>query len=567
MPTYDDKTTIIDDFDELATQPEIINIPLKNHQLAIVYQARLLETGRCTFDGNTLNTNIGIFCDKPGAGKSYCALGLLQYNIDREVDIVYSSGEFYVTKKHEPSETNLLVVPNGIFNQWLIYIRNTNISVNVCDWTNEVDLTKTLNIVSAKHYRNIGIARNAEREPISLHEIKFNRIIFDEVDSINIPNCPKYNASFYWFISASISEMYDNKIRNNGFLKDTFRKLQYVDRIYKRNLFIRCDPEFINRSMRVPEMIVHNIKIKSGQLNVLHGIIDERARALVQSNNIQEFAELYNVQLTSSANIIDIVCESLIKDKQNLNIDLDAAQRRTYSSERAQNESIQRIKDQITEIDRKINLIKERISETNLCPITYEEIVNPAVLKCCKQTFELSSIQDYMASTRNASCPFCKVPLSASQIVVVNDDIPNIEEEETKEEEPNDGWISTDHTREENIIYTIKNKCGNNIIIFSHYETAFENIKDLGENIKVKQLKGRHKQEITIEWINKRQSNKKKVLLLNSRDFGAGVNIEQATDVILWHEMRPDVENQCICRAQRYGRIDQLNVWKYIETP
>jgi Helicase conserved C-terminal domain/SNF2-related domain len=564
MPTYDERTTIIDQFDELATQPSIINIPLKNHQLAILYQARLLETGRCTFEGNMLNTNIGILCDKPGAGKSYVALGLMENNIDRQVDIVYSSGEFYITKKHEPSETNLLVVPNGIFNQWIQYVRNTELTVNICDSTNYVDQNKMLNIVSAKQYRNMYQVLNKQNQMVPITDIKFNRVIFDEVDSINIPNCPKYDSSFYWFISASIAEMYDNKIRNNGFLKDMFRKLQSVNTTYKKYIYIRCDPEFVNMSMAVPEMIVHNIKIKSGQLNVLSGIIDDRARALVQANNIQEFAQLYNVQLSSSYNIIDIVCESLIKDKQNLTIDLEAAQRRTYSSERTKTESIQRIQEQITEIDRKISLIKERISETNLCPISYEEIVNPAVVKCCKQTFELSSIQDYMASTRNPKCPFCKVPLSASQIVVVNDEIRDTEEE-TKEEEPNDGWISTDHTREENIIHTITNKCGNNIIIFSHYESAFENIKDLGSNIEVKQLKGRHKQEITIKWINTRRSNKKKILLLNSRDFGAGVNIEQATDVIIWHQMRSDVENQCICRAQRYGRPDQLNVWKFEE--
>ena len=52
------------------------------------------------------------------------------------------------------------------------------------------------------------------------------------------------------------------------------------------------------------------------------------------------------------------------------------------------------------------------------------------------------------------------------------------------------------------------------------------------------------------------------VLLLNSRHCGSGLNIENATDVIVYHSMSPELEMQVIGRAQRPGRTSRLNIWK-----
>jgi hypothetical protein len=561
MPSFDEYTTVIDEHDCQVIQPNVMRIPLKDHQLSLIHQALLIESGNYGINGETLNTKIAIMCDKPGAGKSYVILSLLEHDINRANEIMYSSGQFYITKPYEQAKSNLLVVPNGIYNQWINYLKNTTIDYHQCNIQTGINTDKTLNIVRANDYK---IMSESERNAYIYHFYKthkFNRVIFDEVDSINIPNCPSVNASFYWFVSANVKELYSNKIRNKGFIYNQFRSLQYVNRDYLKYLYIRCDNDFINKSMDLPLPKINTIKVKSQVINVLTGIIDTRAEGLIQSNNIREFAEIYNVELTSSSNVINIVCDSLIREKDNHIVDLESAKRKHYSSELIKINAIKRIEEQIKEIDNKIELIRQRITDTDLCPISYEEIVNPAIMRCCKQTFDLSSIDEYLRSTRNAKCPFCKASLSRSQIILVNDDMI---EEETKEEEINVGdWIPSEHTREENIIHTIINKCKNNILVFSQYDSAFENMKIINNTI-VKQLKGRHNPTETINWINTR-TNQKKILLLNARDFGAGLNLEQATDVIIWHTMRSDIENQAICRAQRYGRPDVLNIWKYEE--
>ena len=52
------------------------------------------------------------------------------------------------------------------------------------------------------------------------------------------------------------------------------------------------------------------------------------------------------------------------------------------------------------------------------------------------------------------------------------------------------------------------------------------------------------------------------VLLVNSKFFGSGMNLENTTDIIIMHKMQSDIEMQAIGRAQRFGRVGELRVWK-----
>ena len=49
--------------------------------------------------------------------------------------------------------------------------------------------------------------------------------------------------------------------------------------------------------------------------------------------------------------------------------------------------------------------------------------------------------------------------------------------------------------------------------------------------------------------------------MLNSRFFGSGLNLENSTDIIMYHAMSPEITKQVIGRAQRPGRTQPLNIW------
>jgi hypothetical protein len=51
------------------------------------------------------------------------------------------------------------------------------------------------------------------------------------------------------------------------------------------------------------------------------------------------------------------------------------------------------------------------------------------------------------------------------------------------------------------------------------------------------------------------------VLGLNALNYGSGINLQMATDIIIYHELNIELETQVIGRAQRLGRTSSLNVY------
>ncbi len=51
------------------------------------------------------------------------------------------------------------------------------------------------------------------------------------------------------------------------------------------------------------------------------------------------------------------------------------------------------------------------------------------------------------------------------------------------------------------------------------------------------------------------------ILLVNTRNYGCGINLENTTDIIMFHKVESETEKQVIGRAQRHGRSTSLKVW------
>lgn len=60
------------------------------------------------------------------------------------------------------------------------------------------------------------------------------------------------------------------------------------------------------------------------------------------------------------------------------------------------------------------------------------------------------------------------------------------------------------------------------------------------------------------------KNKKVRVLMLNAQFFGAGMNLQMTTDLIIYHRFTKEMEEQIIGRAQRLGRTCPLNVYYLI---
>ena len=97
-------------------------------------------------------------------------------------------------------------------------------------------------------------------------------------------------------------------------------------------------------------------------------------------------------------------------------------------------------------------------------------------------------------------------------------------------------------------------------MIFSAYENSFTNITPILDKLEIQYdyLKGNGYQINAI--IDRYKNGSVKVLLVNTRQYGSGLNLENTTDVILFHKFDTEIEKQVIGRAQRFGRKEPLHV-------
>ena len=72
-------------------------------------------------------------------------------------------------------------------------------------------------------------------------------------------------------------------------------------------------------------------------------------------------------------------------------------------------------------------------------------------------------------------------------------------------------------------------------------------------------LKGNHYSTTAIE--RQYRHGDLDLLMVNTHNYGSGLNCENTTDVIMMNKFDSDIEAQVIGRAQRPGRTSPLNIW------
>ena len=48
--------------------------------------------------------------------------------------------------------------------------------------------------------------------------------------------------------------------------------------------------------------------------------------------------------------------------------------------------------------------------------------------------------------------------------------------------------------------------------------------------------------------------------MLNAKHYGSGLNLQMTTNIVIYHKMTPELENQVIGRGQRVGRTCSLQI-------
>ena len=596
------------------TQPKYIKITLKQHQLSLLHKCRELEDSShnpiiINNDENNTKTELkskfGVIGDIVGSGKTLTILGLISKKplLKNKLPKVVHKGIVSCSEISLEEQTvlpyNVIIVPHTIFKQWKSVIEDLT-ELKYYGINDRKYLKKFIEIFSSEDTSNafdsqiILISNTRFQEFMSIKTDYWNstnmisRYIFDEADMLKVTGYNMINSSFIWFVSSSYKTLltpYSRTLWKNtetgtlqdyynintnhtqryisggltysGLIKNIMINIISFPHYYKKHLILRNSDEYVRSAFNLPDYIQHVIKCKTPYyLNVITQSVSQDIINHINAGDLKGAIDKINCPKFSEKDLIKGITHNLEVKLQNLVIELEMKSKMTYSSEKAKKESIENIHNKMKDIDLKITSIKNKLQSSDKCPICYDDVCNISVSPCCNTKYCFECISTWLHQSKQ--CPFCRASIDFNSLIIVS------EEEELSKKKNKEELLD----KLDNLTKLIETQIKNpkfKMLIFSEYNSSFEPIETILKefNINYSNVMG------TTNTINKTirlykdfdSPDKIDVLLLNANFCANGMNLENSSDIVLYHSMNKDRTTQIIGRGQRPGRVDPLNVW------
>jgi SNF2 family DNA or RNA helicase len=589
------------------TPLDYIKSPLYIHQQALLASALALEktklSGIPCADNSRLYTNYGVLADRVGSGKSLVALSIIRQEAPpaTEIHTAHRRTNLALVKNTTLSQERrkvkaaLFVVPHSLMGQWEDYVtRDTTLDVIFCKRKKEAfdaSIKDHLDSVDA-----VFISSTMYKEfdqTIRLDKIQWSRIFVDEADSITLQMPDTLSANFIWLITASYlniafptgislqldsplnqfvdnfpTELHDrvkrisgNNFRVNGsitnahFIKNIIGITDYFKNeelcswlVVKRN-----SEEFIDMSFKMPEIQHHKIICRStANIRILESLIPNEVMEMLHAGDTKGALQSLGVKDETPTSIMNSLTRTLRRELEQQNLRLEFYKTQDYSSEAAKLKSLEAQQVKIKSLESRIETIEERMknfANTN-CPICYSDVETPCMTPCCKNLFCFVCLCESLK--RQPICPLCREGVaSINDIHVINNSAISPKKQDS---------ANMPRTKIEEFISFVESNPSAKVLLFSGYDaTFFQLTSELAHrNISHTAINGSTARVQKI--INEFSSGNFRVLLLNSKHVGSGLNIVSATDVFLFHKMNSEMEKQIIGRAYRMGRKETLHV-------
>jgi hypothetical protein len=503
---------------------DFINIPLFNHQQqSIIDMEKLEKNPIVSIDSETtIETRLGCLCDLPGYGKSLSILGLIGSTRFDTQDEVYFKETVEIsnlikktkTKCLEQLSVSLILVNVSLLSQWITELSRTSLRYiavyQKCD----------IEGIDLKKYDIILLSNNIYNIFSQVYRTKsWKRMIIDEPASLKIIAMEETNAIFFWIITATPYELYPRK--RTGFINDILPEMEWL-----KYIIIKNEDQFVRTSYEMP--ITNHIyyTITCDISKFFKEIVNQSTIEMMEAGNS-------NGVLASFGNTSDSIIESFKNRKEKRLHEL--------KSDEENVEKIQLINDHLALLEERIRRYVYEYS----CILCKSFHKNLCILTCCQTIYCGCTIV-------SDNCPVCKsnemtmYPFSIEEMPrsIENISIPITKIQQTM-----------------NIIGDTMNK---KILIFSNFNESFVIIKKWLEERKILYLELRGTKEKRDNTIDLYKSGNVNVLLLNTIHSGAGLNLQETTDIIMYHRLHDYQKTQVIGRANRIGRKINLNVY-YLE--
>jgi hypothetical protein len=580
--------------DPQIIQPSTITIPLMSHQKTIVKRMLdiedldefslefTLEETSTIYKNAKIQTNIGILADKVGAGKTLSAISVISMRPQLKNKLIYRGINNYmcvkIDCKKENLNTNLIIVPHKLVPQWKkafefannlkVFAITTNGQIDSIvkkttvvkkNWMNQdVTMVKDELIKEQAEKYNVILIGDTMYKRFNLSAVKYkwNRIFIDEADTIKLPRDMKCHFNFMWLITGTPSGLINKS-------KPFVAKLFAGDNCYEAINYVtfKNDDEYIKQSIVLPHPKRIQIRcLTPKEILIIKDLIPSSILQMINAGNSEEAIKALNCNVDTNENILQVITKNLIDSIANKEIELDAEKKKHYhpTQKKEQEHKIKIIENSLGKLQEKCEDIKKKIYELNndYCPVCMGAFTNPVIVNCCKNCFCFDCLAVSMGELKNNICPFCRQGISKADIHLITDDKALTNSVKTNDRDMKDKMVV--------LTELICKKPEGSFMVFANYAETFNKIeKELSYlNISYHILKG---QASTVaKYIDDFTNKKVRVLMLNAQYFGAGMNLQMTTDLVIFHRFTKEMEEQIIGRAQRLGRTCPLNVYYLI---
>ena len=581
--------TILNEDNNKINKHDNIKIDLFDHQKTMVYKLIEREEEKQiivkNYDkyGSTaiIDTDIIILCDKVGTGKTLEIITLQSIKKFVSETPEIESFEYFAIEKinNEIHKLNidLVIVPHILIDQWkntyskfcnnlkILVIDNYEIVNNLIERKWKADHVNDLKEVVMYINKKIELDYIIEYDVILLSDImwdnifeimytiRWRRVIIDEADSIIYPEDAKLNGNIKYLITATPQGLLQNKSK---YLNDIFKTKENSTLI--DYLSIKNDDNYINNSIELPSPNLIKIKcLTPKELYIIHDIIPPEILQMINAGNTEDAIIALNCDVNTSDNIIKILTFEINRKI----IELEEKLKNELENKNILIENTLKIKENLKKLYLKIETIKNRVLEykEEMCPICFDSFKNPCIINCCNLLICYECL--IMSSNETKKCPNCTSCFKIENIKVIDDNFDSKINKKLKITE------NLELEKMDVMLNIINNTKNGSFLIFANFDETLNKIETKFKELYIEYGKldneytNKNSVNITKEYIDKYNNKECKILLLNAKYYGAGLNLQITTDIIIYHRFDKKTEEQIKGRGQRIGRYEPLNIY------
>lgn len=523
---------------------------------------------------DSIDTKIGIYGDITGYGKTLTMLSYITkyYHNRRHNDNYLTS----LTKYDTPNKTyadNSYIKHSGTRIQHYQFLPQTLVIINkqiANQWESELRRTdlKCLSISARKHIPN-DLQELEKYELIlcsnTMSTYLYNlskychwvRIIIDEPTENYVPQY--YKADFYWLITASYHNIPINTSKNT-IIKELFP--QKCGHVYIELMTVKNDNTFVKNSYSLPqiETVIHNV-YENNLAYTIQSYISNELACMIAAGNIKDVI-LKLGGTSSDCNIVELVTknkqEKLIEAQHKLQkynqlyiINKNRDYKRHYDK---WTENVQTLKNQLSEIEQKYEQSIE--NGCSICYCEFDKQNKVILVPCCQNIVCGVCIFNWFKT--NQTCIFCRETIDSSELIYLEKCGKRLIDGQDDNTALADSKViikmkPKKMSRLEKIIHLIKFNPARKFIIVSYHDETFIKIKNHLKSNEIYYVEIKGIRSSIDKEIKKINDGICRVVFLNGRFMGTGLNLQIMTDIILYHKMDHDVVTQLIGRINRIG--------------